>query len=105
MYYRGPHDVLLCFSLNDLLSFDHTHHWLDGILKRVTDDAFIALVGTKSDLVNSIDENRIHAFAQSNQLEFFNCSAKQNVGVEKLFHSVVKTIIERKSWSGHQTPR
>ena len=53
----------------------------------------ISLVGNKIDLENrQVSKEEAEEFAKSQGLQYYEVSAKQNIGIESLFRSIAKIL-------------
>ncbi|XP_013103540.1 ras-related protein Rab-35 isoform X1 [Stomoxys calcitrans] len=96
-YYRGTHGVIVVYDVTDGGSFKNVRRWLDeiqnncGVLN-------VILVGNKNDdpekkVVATDDARR---FAESCDIELFETSAKDNIGVNEMFHSITRQVLRDK---------
>lgn len=71
MYYRSSRAILLFFDLTNQKSFENLNIWLNTIQDNIsTDNAFIILIGTKTDLIETrcVDASEISLFVSSNSV-------------------------------------
>ena len=87
-YYRGAHGFIIAFSLTDKNSFDNLSKWLDEIEKYGNEKKYKILVGTKTDMPQVIDQNKIDEFAKEHNLEYYATSAKTGVNIESVFTDI-----------------
>jgi small GTP-binding protein len=94
-YYRNAIGVLLVFSYENTVSFDHLESWLNDVRSLCHPNAKVILVGNKSDLIEerNITNSQITQFAQSNNLEFIEASAKDNSNVSEAFYNLAREIL------------
>jgi GTPase SAR1 family protein len=52
-FYRGASIVFLVYATNNRDSFDHLHEWIEYFYEKGSKEAFVFVVGTKSDLPDS----------------------------------------------------
>ena len=50
IFYRACHAVILCYSIDNLESFDHLQEWVFEAQSQCDPDTKIFLIGCKSDL-------------------------------------------------------
>jgi len=89
-YFRGAHGLFCMFDLSDRDSFvSAIEHWYPEIKPNAMEDTQVILLGMKRDLVPRSDHPEItamrleaQAFAQSNGMEYTECSARTGEGVE-----------------------
>jgi len=93
-YYRGTIGCLLVYDTTRRHSFDLLSTWLIELRKYCDLNIVIALVGNKIDLADqrevSYEEGK--AFAEKNNLLFYETSAKTSLNVEICFTEIVKCI-------------
>jgi len=95
-YFRSASAALLVFDLTKKASFDHVNAWLTTVQEDMDPKAPIVIVGSKSDLVDqrAIPEKNVRSFANKLGLEYFEVSSLNSEGVQNLFKSTVKKIID-----------
>lgn len=99
-YCRNAHCCVICFDLTDYNSFLALEKWVSKIVNEGVVDCVLAIVGTKSDLVQQnpalrkVDSNQAKAYAQSIQAIYAETSAKTGHNVETLFSKVIDTAIK-----------
>ena len=96
-YYRGAHGVLLTFDLTDQASFSGITEWMRKVDQYAAEHVVTVLVGTKSDLTTErvVEEEAIRNYAESNNLLFFETSAKNSIGVEEAMMGLTRLMYER----------
>jgi small GTP-binding protein len=91
--------VILMYDITSRETFERLNIWLD-IIKQMTNDIPIVLVGNKLDLEDNEDDGRIieygegEDFAKENDFDFFEVSAKNGTNVEKAFISIAEKILK-----------
>ncbi|XP_075154687.1 RAS oncogene family member Rab35 isoform X2 [Haematobia irritans] len=96
-YYRGTHGVIVVYDVTDGGSFQNIRKWLQEIHENCN-AVNIVLVGNKNDdperkVVDTEDSQR---FAQSMGIQLFETSAKNNTGVNEMFHSITEQVLRHK---------
>lgn len=93
-YYRGSIACILCYDITRPRSFQNCKKWLEDIQQYSYPKIMIVLIGNKADLEDkrkvSFEEGQ--AYAQANDMIFFETSAYENEGVEKCFLKAAKEI-------------
>ena len=92
-YYRGSQGILIVYDVSNFETLQQVTYWI-GELKKENVDGVVFLVGNKSDTVESIpkeQEDIIHTI----NLPFSTTSAKTGEGVEELFFTLVKAIVDK----------
>lgn len=98
-YYRDAIGVFLVFSFDAHDSFANLNQWIADIKQLCNPKAIIFLVGNKNDLINErqVTQTEVEKFAETNSLEYFETSAKNNYNVrEMVYHAaavVYKAVI------------
>lgn len=91
-YYRHSVGVLVCFSLNDILSFSHLDLHLSD-LNKFNNNIKKILVGTFNDHKNKcINIADIETYANKNNLEYITVSSKTGENVIKCFNRLFDYI-------------
>jgi len=91
-YYRGAICVFFIFDLTDQHSFDDVACWLSEIKKYCDNNVKTYLIGNKSDLPTIINKNQILAFAEINNMKYYEISAKDNISVKTLFMDSINDV-------------
>ena len=105
-YYKNAEGVLFVFSYDDKNSFNHIEEWLKNFKDNCGDkeeNIPMILVGNKCDLEDKvIDDNLIEDLKNRIGINNFkNTSAKDNLGIDKLFNELTeKMFINYKKSSG-----
>ena len=89
----GMNGYLLCFNLNDPKSLENVRRWMAFVQRTAPLWVKIILVGTKSDLPWKVNMRKVDEIVQEFQLEYFECSSKDDVGVKEVFEKLVDTIM------------
>ena len=92
-YYRSAHAALICFNLNDICSFQKIIYWYED-LKRINDNVYCILVGTKCELTRKISPNDIDSLCKELNLTYFETSAKMNLNINKPFENIYEKCKE-----------
>lgn len=94
LYYRSAEAAIIVFDLTYKESFTKAKEWLKRLRKERPDPSMpIALVGNKSDREGrEADESMIHQFAEENNLNYFETSAKTGLNVEEMFIWVARNL-------------
>jgi len=98
-YYRGANGCLLVYDITDGTSFSKIDHWYQELLQycHTTQPPITMLIGNKADLkhVAQVQTSDAVAYSTSNNLGFFETSAKTNSNVEAAFGTLVEDIIKQ----------
>lgn len=100
MYYRGSNIILLVFDVSNPLTINRIYYYLDKILEDVSTDYQCIIVGSKCDLVNLTEFERIKKIAifdlsmynkkLKRPLDFEFISAKDNYNMDELKKKIIK---------------
>jgi small GTP-binding protein len=90
LYYRNAAAAVLVFDITSRSSFDNIVMWLDEIRRNGASNMVLGLAGNKADLKNTrqVTLEEAKAFADSQQMVYFETSAKTGVGVTELFKAI-----------------
>ncbi|XP_056107467.1 ras-related protein Rab-7a isoform X3 [Rhinichthys klamathensis goyatoka] len=97
--YRGAHCCLLVFDVTSSVSFDALDVWKkEFLVQAFPSDAtafpFIVL-GNKIDLDHrEVSPNKAQQWCSEIGAEYFECSAKEDVGVDTTFHSAARAALQ-----------
>lgn len=100
MYYRNAQAALVTYDLTKASSLDKAKHWINELHRQASPQITIALVGNKLDLCIEGDEedrrmvssDEARAFADENNLLFFETSAKTGEAVKEVFEAMAEKI-------------
>lgn len=93
-YFTGAHGALLIFDLTNRKTFNSLEYWLEE-LQTYKFEGKIIVVGTKCDLEShrEIDEKEIQDFCDLNNLNYIECSSKENINVDNAFTNLLNEIV------------
>ena len=103
LFINGSHIVILVYAINNVDSFKKLDYWYNVIKNNSSENVILAIVGSKCDLFNSIDEKEIFVpddeaenYAKEKNAIFKLVSAKEdNKGIVSLFDEVMNELIKR----------
>ena len=101
LYYQNVTGVLIVYDVNRRDSFIHVKEWLADVKKyNKNEKVVIMLVGNKNDISNirEISTSEGQEFARLNGLLFTECSAKTQLGenkIAKIFDRMAEKIFEK----------
>lgn len=100
MYVRGSAMIILVYDVNSTASYDELcSKWLPYI-KLLEKNAFVCIVETKIDLVNSkegLNTEQARQLANENGYLFWRVSSKSNIYIQKMFDEISKKLIAESS--------
>ena len=98
MYYQGAQAAIVGFDVTDGCTVETCDHWIKE-LRTNRPDCVVVAVGNKIDLVESrkvsTEDARAHFETMNPSVPYFETSAKTGEGVNELFESLTRMIIER----------
>ena len=92
LYYRDAQVAILTYDVTNEESFEGLNYWLNELSEKVERDSMLlCLVGNKNDVEPSkktVPTSKGKAFAEENNMIFFETSAKTGAGVKELFQTI-----------------
>jgi Ras-related protein Rab-1A len=97
-YYHSANGIAVVYDIANRDSFDAVGLWFDEVGKAAADDVCKLLIGNKSDLTEerAVAFNEGSDLAKSLGIPFLETSAKLSQGVDQLFLSMGKFILEKR---------
>ena len=96
-YYKNSVCAIIVYDITNKESFNNIQNWIEDCKNQCPKTIFFVLVGNKNDLEKerkvSFDEGK--KFADSNDILFFESSAKTGNNVEDIFYKSAECISER----------
>ncbi|KAI5638064.1 ras family domain-containing protein [Phthorimaea operculella] len=96
MYYRNANAALLVFDISSAASFAAIKSWVKELQSNVPEPMVLALVGNKSDLVESraVSYNDAAEFAASIDALYCETSALHDQGIDHVFLSTATALLK-----------
>lgn len=96
-YFRGAIGAFIVFDITKKDTFDNVKSWLNEVKNYCNANINITLVGNKIDLENKRIISREEAldFANNNNINYIETSAKTGYNVNEAFNNNIKRILER----------
>ncbi|KAJ3438603.1 ras-related protein rab-24 [Anaeramoeba flamelloides] len=109
MYYRKASSAILCFDPTKRSSYEKVKFWIKE-LRETESRCSIYLVATKIDLISSdedwdIPQQEVMNFAQKNKFKTCETSAKEDIGVNKLFAIIAQDYLMKDEKGGNESIR
>lgn len=97
-YYKGAHGILLLYDVTNYTSFLNVKLWINQIKENTSKDIVLFIIGNKVDLKDKreVDEKEAKDFASSNNIEYYETSAKSNINVNEVFYNLYEIIYKKK---------
>jgi small GTP-binding protein len=96
-YFRSAVGAILVFSITSMGSFDDLTGWLNELQSLALPNAYVLLIGNKSDLdeEREVGAEAVKEFAERNQLEYLETSARTGNGVSEAFARLAVEVYNR----------
>ncbi|KAI6241772.1 Ras-related protein Rab-21 [Aphelenchoides fujianensis] len=96
IYYRGSNGALLIYDLTDAHSFQRVRNWVTELKRMLGDSCSLFIVANKLDLERkrNVPRDEAESYARSVDAAFAECSAKENVGVTKVFEDLTRIMLK-----------
>ena len=96
-YYRGIAGAILLFDISHKESFERLTYWLDELKNYNQHPALnLVLIGNKIDLEKkrAISQYQAKQFAEEHNMDYYEVSVKNNIGIADCYHHYIKKIYE-----------
>ena len=97
-YYKGANGVLLIYDVCDRKSYERIGFWMDELKQNnEIEQLYIILVGNKIDLEEKrvITREEAEKYAEDNNINYLEVSAKTGEGILDLFNEVTKGTMDK----------
>ena len=95
-YYRGANAAFVVFDLTSRVSFNSISEWIQNYYNysNPNSEKNVVLIGNKSDLKESreITEEEINKFVVSNNIKYFETSAKNGENIDECFYYIAEKL-------------
>ena len=93
-YYRGSIGAFLVFDISKKQSFENIMRWLSDVRSTAREGVVTVLIGNKLDLAatRQVTSEEAQAFAQKNDMMYFETSAKTGENVEAAMTSLLDRV-------------
>jgi len=104
MFYRGAHGVVLVYDVTNIKSFQNVTAWLKEV-KEHAENPKIFLVANKTDtLEKQVPREQGESLARSQNVLFFETSARKNTNVGDMFDSLAAQILQDPAFTPKSPP-
>ena len=95
-YYKGAHGIVLIYDVTVKKTYDNIRKWLNQIKNEASRRISIILVGNKIDCDDKreVTTEEGQKLADSNQLPFYEASAKESININECFQDLIEKIDE-----------
>mmetsp|Transcript_2358 Transcript_2358/g.5535 ORF Transcript_2358/g.5535 Transcript_2358/m.5535 type:complete len:207 (-) Transcript_2358:1083-1703(-) len=96
-YFRGAQGILLVYDVTDRNSFISIRNWVAQIQMHADVNVNKILIGNKCDVQDqrAVSFEEGDALAKEYNIHFYECSAKQDLNVEKTFLTIATDVKDR----------
>jgi Ras-related protein Rab-8A len=104
-YFRGAQGIILVYDVTDRQSLTSIRNWVAQIQMHADVNVNKVLIGNKCDMNDkrAVAAEEAASLAKEYNMPFFECSAKQDIGVEKAFLTLATAVKERLMVDGGST--
>ena len=93
MYYKNAIGACVVFDVTRRESFEKCQQWVKELNEKAGADIRIVIVGNKIDLDDhQVSKDEASDYARGLGLQYYEVSAKQNIGVDELFKDLAKKL-------------
>ena len=98
-YFRGANGFILVYDITNKNSFDKLKGWMNDAKEKIDGEYKMVVIGNKKDCENEreVDNKTLKEFGEKNGVITMEVSAKTGEGVDLLFTSMVKELLELKN--------
>jgi Ras-related protein Rab-8A len=105
-YFRGAQGILLVYDVTDRRSFESIRNWISQIQQHADVHVNKILVGNKCDMLDEkvVSTEEAQKLAKEFGIEFFECSAKNDINVGDGFYGIARSVKDRLIADGQGGP-
>jgi Ras-related protein Rab-8A len=105
-YFRGAQGILLVYDVTDRRSFESIRNWISQIQQHADVHVNKILVGNKCDMLDEkvVSTEEGDKLAKEFGIQFFECSAKNDINVDDSFVNIAKDVKTRLIADGQGGP-
>jgi Ras-related protein Rab-2A len=96
-YYQNSVCAIVVYDISNEITFTNVKKWINDVRAQSPKNIYIMLVGNKNDLIEKrkVSYEKGIEFAQRNNINFIETSAKSGENVENLFYNCTNEIANR----------
>ena len=96
-YYQNSVCAIVVYDISNEITFKNVKDWIDDVRAQSPKNIYIMLVGNKNDLVEKrqVSYEKGLEYANSNNINFIETSAKTGENVENVFYNCTNEIANR----------
>ena len=95
IYYRDAKGALLCYDVNNPISFKNLQAWVDELEEHLGLRVPTLLIGNKTDLERKVSQDVAREYAKKNGFLYVECSAKTGSGVNEAFKQLALELYKK----------
>ncbi|WP_371806321.1 GTP-binding protein [Candidatus Lokiarchaeum ossiferum] len=95
IYYRDAKGALLCYDVNNPISFKNLQVWVDELEEHLGLRVPTLLIGNKTDLERKVPLEEARRYAKQNGFLYVECSAKTGRGVNEAFKQLAVELYKK----------
>ena len=98
-YFRGANGFILVYDITNKNSFDKLKGWMNDAKEKIDGEYKMVVIGNKKDCEDEreVDNKTLKEFGEKNDVITMEVSAKTGEGIDLLFTSMVKELLELKN--------
>mgnify|MGYP001796054077 CR=1 FL=1 len=93
-YFRGAHGVFVVYDVTDPKSFVQVNDWIENVHRQCDESVRVILVGNKVDKERYVSERTAEDYAETNNMEYIETSARTMENVEFMFEHMKEKLLE-----------
>lgn len=97
LYTRHSDCLIIVFDMSNSTSFNGVEAWYQRTREELDLKCPVVLCGNKIDLPTSVDKEEVELWAESHDCSLCFTSAKDGTGIDQLFQTVGKLLLNKKS--------
>ncbi|XP_050419393.1 ras-related protein Rab-5C [Patella vulgata] len=104
MYYRGAQAAVIVYDVTDTNTYERAIAWVKELRQHASAQITIVLAGNKADMApesRAVQSEDARHFAENNDLQFLEASAKTGMAVSEIFMAVATKITTNLEHGGH----